>query len=234
MKKISLLAGVLIVSMVALAQEKVTADISADFVSRYIWRGQDLGHVSLQPTLGLSYKGLSLTAWGSVGLADAQDTREIDLTLDYAIGRFHACVTDYWTDDGADPDGRYFMYEAHRTNHVLEANVGYDFGLFTADWYTNFAGNDGLNNREERAYSSYFELNAPFRLGGCDWTATLGAVPYATDFYHCSGFAVTTATLRVKRDIRLTDHFSLPLFAQFAANPQSQHAYLVVGLTLHP
>lgn len=86
MKKISLLAGVLIVSMAALAQEKVTADISADFVSRYIWRGQDLGHVSLQPTLGLSYKGLSLTAWGSVGLADAQDTREIDLTLDYAIG----------------------------------------------------------------------------------------------------------------------------------------------------
>ena len=234
MKKFIMLAGALIVSIGALAQEKVKADISADFVSQYIWRGQDLGHVSLQPTLGLSYKGLSLTAWGSVGLTDSQDTREIDLTLDYAIGNFHIGITDYWTDDGGDPDGRYFMYEAHRTNHVFEANAGYDFGLFSADWYTNFAGNDGLNNDEKRAYSSYFELNAPFRLAGCDWTATLGAVPYATDFYNCSGFAVTTAALRVERDIRLTDHFSLPLFAQFTANPRSQHAYLVVGFTLRP
>lgn len=224
----------MVVSMTVLAQEKVTADISADFVSQYIWRGQDLGHVSLQPTLSLSYKGLSLTAWGNVGLADSQDTREIDLTLDYAIGNFHVSITDYWTDDGGDPEARYFMYEANRTNHVFEANVGYDFGLFSVDWYTNFAGNDGLNNRKKRAYSSYFELNAPFRLGGCDWTATLGAVPYASDFYHCSRFAVTTAALRVERAIRLTDHFTLPLFAQFAANPQSQHAYWVVGLTLHP
>ena len=49
------------------AQDRVEATVQADVVSRYIWRGQDLGDVSLQPTLGLAYKGLSLTAWGSVG-----------------------------------------------------------------------------------------------------------------------------------------------------------------------
>jgi len=52
----------------------------ADLVNQYIWRGQHLGNVSLQPTLGLEWKGLSLSTWGSVGLADAADDKEVDLT----------------------------------------------------------------------------------------------------------------------------------------------------------
>ena len=112
------------------AQEtKVETTIAADVVNQYIWRGQELGNVSLQPTLGIDYKGLSLSAWGSVGLTDPDDTKEFDLTLAYSIGGFNIGVTDYWFNTGNDPEGRYFMYEAHRTNHVFEANVGYDFGI---------------------------------------------------------------------------------------------------------
>ena len=55
------------------AQDKVEANLGLDFVNQYIWRGQDLGNVSLQPTLGASWKGLSLSAWGSVGF-DKDDT----------------------------------------------------------------------------------------------------------------------------------------------------------------
>ena len=43
-----------------MAQDKVEASVGADLVSGYIWRGQDLGGVSIQPSLGISYKGLSL------------------------------------------------------------------------------------------------------------------------------------------------------------------------------
>lgn len=39
------------------AQNKVEASVGADLVSGYIWRGQDLGGVSIQPSLGISYKG---------------------------------------------------------------------------------------------------------------------------------------------------------------------------------
>ena len=46
-----------------MAQDKVEASVGADLVSGYIWRGQDLGGVSIQPSLGISYKGLSLGAW---------------------------------------------------------------------------------------------------------------------------------------------------------------------------
>ena len=98
---------------------KVEATIGADVVNQYIWRGQDLGHTAFQPTLGISYKGLSLSAWGSVGLTDPDDTKEFDLTLGYTIGGFNIGVTDYWFSEGLDPESRYFMYDAHRTNHLF-------------------------------------------------------------------------------------------------------------------
>jgi len=64
MKKIVIIAMGLVASATALAQDKVEATIAADFVSQYVWRGLDCGNVSVQPTLGVAYKGFSLSAWG--------------------------------------------------------------------------------------------------------------------------------------------------------------------------
>jgi hypothetical protein len=236
MKKIVLFALGMVMGVTAYAQDTVEATISGDVVSSYIWRGQDLGNVSIQPTLGVSYKGLSLSAWGNVGLSNSEDTKELDLTLAYSNGGFNIGITDYWTNDGGDPEGRYFKYNAHGTNHVFEANVGYDFGFASLQWFTNFAGNDGTNKDGKRAYSSYFEVNVPFQLATVDWTATAGAIPYATSFYNgwTSGFAVTNVALKATKDIKVTDSFSIPIFGQVVANPCSQKAYLVLGFTLHP
>ena len=234
MKKIVLFALGLAVGATSYAQDEIETTISGDIVSRYIWRGQDLGNVSLQPTLGVGYKGLSLTAWGSVGLTDASDTKEFDLTLAYTIGGLNIGVTDYWLNEGLDPKNRYFKYDAHETNHVFEANIGYDFGFASLQWFTNFAGNDGVNKDGKRAYSSYAEVAVPFKLVTVDWTAAAGVVPYATDYYGTTGFAVTNLTLRADKEIKVTDSFSIPVFGQVTANPCSQKAYLVLGLTLHP
>ena len=238
MKKVKglfLMATLLFGAAAVEAQEtKVETAVEADVVNQYIWRGQELGNVSFQPTLGIDYKGLSLSAWGSVGLTDPNDTKEFDLTLSYSTGGFNIGVTDYWFNAGLDPKGRYFKYDAHETNHVFEANVGYDFGVVSLQWYTNFAGNDGLTKKGERAYSSYFEVSAPFKLAAIDWTATAGAVPYATDFYGTNGFAVTNLSLTATKEIRVTDTFSIPIFGQIATNPCSQKAYLVFGFSLRP
>ena len=224
----------LVACATALAQDEIETTLSGDVVSSYIWRGQDCGHASLQPTLGVSYKGLSLSAWGSVPLTDASDTRELDLSLSYTIGGLTVGVTDYWFSDGLDPDGRYFKYDAHQTNHLFEATAGYDFGIANVQWFTNFAGNDGTNKDGKRAYSSYMQVIVPFKFAAVDWTATAGAVPYATTSYGTTGFAVTNLALRATRDIRVTDTFAVPLFAEVSANPCSQRAYLVLGFTLQP
>lgn len=235
MKKIVLFALGLVACATAHAQdeEKVETTVAADVVSQYIWRGQDLGSVSLQPTLGIGYKGLSLSAWGSVGLSEPADSKEFDLTLAFTTGGFNIGITDYWFNN-VGPEDRYFKYEAHGTNHVFEANIGYDFGVASVQWFTNFAGNDGLNKSGKRAYSSYAEVAVPFKLATVDWTATAGAVPYATDFYGTNGFAVTNLALKATKDIKVTDSFSIPVFGLVVANPCSQKAYLVFGFTLQP
>ena len=191
MKKIVLFAWGLVLSGTALAQEKIEATIGADFVSQYIWRGLDCGNVSVQPTLGVAYKGFSLSAWGSVGFK-SEDTKEFDLTASYTVGGFSVGITDYWFNT---PEERYFNYKAHETSHVFEGMVGYDFGLLSAAWYTNFAGNDGCNKSGKRAYSSYVEVNVPFKLATCEWTGTLGAVPYAiqTRYVRMDGNAGSSA-----------------------------------------
>ncbi|MBQ3699729.1 MAG: hypothetical protein II886_07450 [Prevotella sp.] len=234
MKKIVIFAMGLVASTTTLAQEKVETTISGDIVNSYIWRGQDLGNVSLQPTLGVGYKGLSLTAWGSVGLTESADTKEFDLTLAYSIGGLNISITDYWFNAGLDPENRYFKYDAHCTNHLFEANIGYDFGPLSLQWFTNFAGNDGTNKDGKRAYSSYFEAVLPFSLAGIAWTATAGAVPWATTSYGTTGFAVTNLALKAKKEIKVTDTFSIPVFGQLVGNPCSQKAYLVFGFTLQP
>ena len=233
MKQFFLSAVLLVASTTVVAQDNIETTVSSDVVSQYIWRGQDLGNVSLQPTLGVSYKGLSLSAWGSVGL-EAADTKELDLTLAYNLGGLNIGITDYWTNDGGDPAARYFKYNAHSTNHIFEANIGYDFGLASIQWFTNFAGNDGVNKDGKRAYSSYLEVVVPFKLTAIEWTATAGAVPFATDYYDTTGFAVTNLSLKATKEIKVTDSFTIPVFAQVAANPCSQRAYLVFGLTLQP
>lgn len=216
------------------AQDKVEGSVSADVVSRYVWRGQVLGDAAVQPSASLSYKGLSLSAWGSYGFLNTEDTKEFDLTLSYTVGGFNVGVTDYWFSYyGA--DNKYFEYRAHDTEHVWEANVGYDFGPLAIQWYTNFAGADGINKSGKRAYSSYVQLSAPFTLATCDWTATIGAVPYATSFYSdVNGFAVTNVALRATKAIPVCKKWSLPLFMEGSCNPSTKKGYLVVGFTVAP
>ena len=207
MKKIVLMALMFAAGMGASAQDEgVETTVAADVVSSYIWRGQDCGSAAIQPTLGIGYKGLSLTAWGSYGLVDTNDAKEFDLTLAYTAGGFNIGLTDYWFNAGLDPEGRYFKYDAHGTNHIFEANIGYDFGA----------------------------ASVPFKVAAVDWSATVGAVPYATSFYGTDGFAITNLALKATKDIKVTDSFSIPVFAQVAANPCAQKAYFVFGFTLQP
>lgn len=218
------------------AQDKVEASVGVDLVSSYIWRGAKLDNASVQPSVSLGYKGFTLGAWGSIGLmkdSGSDAYKEFDLTLSYTTGGFTIGISDYYILPTTSSDTRYFVYDAHKTAHVFEANVGYDFGVCSVNWYTNFTGADGVNSDGDRAYSSYFEVAAPFKLGGLDWTAAVGAVPYCTSFYDdgVDGFAVTNITVKAAKDIKITPSFSLPLFGAITANPHTSDVYFTAGLS---
>ena len=231
-EKIMIATAVVATALPAAAQSEAEIKIGTDIVNQYIWRGQKLGDVSLQPTLGVEYKGFSLTAWGSVGLSNYKDTKEFDLTLAYSIGGFNIGITDYWFDTAGN---KYFRYNAHSTAHVFEGNIGYDFGVVNFQWYTNFAGNDARNKKGKMVYSSYAELKAPFDALGCAWEAAIGCVPYKTAAYsEANGFAVTNVSLKASKELAITDKFKPSVFAGIAANPSNEAAYLLCGITIEP
>lgn len=210
------------------AQDRPEVELSADVVSVNMWRAQTPYGVSIQPTLSVSWKGLWLSAWGNAGFKH-DDPREIDLTLGYERNGFSVSVTDYWIDGTSG----YFHFSPDNTGHTFEAQVGYDFNFLSVNWYTNFAGYDGVDSHDNRAYSSYLEVAAPFRLGGLEWEARVGAVPWTTDFYNdgSTGFAVTLLQLEAKKEIQFTSKFTLPIFARLVFNPTTEAARMVFGVT---
>ena len=210
------------------AQDKVEASVGADLVSGYIWRGQDLGGVSIQPSAGLSYKGFSLSAWGSVGF-NGGDTKEFDLTLGYSYGGFNIGVTDYWFTSQDSPA----RYSDYKDAHTFEVALGYDFGPLAVNWFTNFAGSVGTNEEGKDVYASYISISAPFKLGGIDWSAEIGATPWANSFYngYSDGFKVSSISLQASKEVKITDSFSFPLWAQAIWNPTTKGAYFVVGIS---
>ena len=220
----------LVIAIVAPVSAEVETTVGADVVSRYIWRGCDLGDAALQPTLGVSAAGFDLTLWGSTGIVNFTDTKEFDVTLSYGIEGLSVGVTDYWFNVGPEPYGRYFKYDEKSTNHIFEAFLGYDLGFASVTWYTNFYGND-FKADGDRAFSSYCELSAPFSALGAEWTATAGFVPMESGLYGTDGFAVTNLSLKASKELEITDKFSLPISAGLTVNPCSEMAYLVFGIS---
>lgn len=229
MKKIFSIAT-LVIAIVAPVSAEVETTVGADVVSRYIWRGCDLGEAAIQPSLGVSAAGFELSLWGSTGIVRFADTKEFDVTLSYSVAGLSAGVCDYWFSTGPEPYGRYFKYGEKATNHVFEAFLGYDFGFASITWNTNFAGNDYKENGDF-AFSSYCELAAPFSAGGADWTAAIGFVPFESPLYGTEGFAVTNISLTATKSLGITDKFSLPVSAGLTLNPCSEMAYFVFGIS---
>ena len=209
-KWVLLLMTAIALPVSSMAQDKVEFGVGADVVSKYIWRGTDLGGPSVQPSLSVAYKGLSLTAWGSIGF-DSEDDKEVDLTLAYETGNFSLSVTDYW-------------YPEYSGAHTFEAQIGYDFGLLAANWYTNFAGDD-----EE--YASYISLIAPFSLIGLDWEAEVGATPWGTDYYGTDKFSVCDLSLGASKEFNIGKSFSTTLFAKATYNPTIEKFYAAIGIS---
>ena len=235
------------------AQEKkkeVESYLDFDLLSHYYWRGLDIGGVSLQPEAYVSWKGLTVKLEGSTGF-ERTDPSEIDVTLGYELYGFNIGVTDYWT-TGVDKNNRYFHFEK-RGAHRLEANLGYICKYFGLQAYTMFWGND-FKRSGKQAYSTYIELNVPFRLGEVDWNLSIGGTPfesaghdevlenqgefgdethYIRHYFYADKATCVQANLRATKTVNL-GFAHVPVFAELNTNPYLQTAGFVCGLIITP
>ncbi|WP_233547679.1 TorF family putative porin [Parabacteroides sp. AF17-28] len=219
-----------------------TFNVQGDLVSSYIWRGMYQTGASFQPAFSFGIAGFSLTAWGSTDFDGYQASeglanKEIDLTAAYTFGNsgLTLSVADlWWAGQGAN---KYFNFKSHETAHHFEAGLAYTLPVekfpLSVAWYTMFAGQD-KDAEGGQNYSSYVELNYPFSVKRVDLNVTCGLVPYKAPQYYTNGFAVTNVALKGTTAIKVTDSFSLPIFAQAIWNPRLEDAHLVFGFTLKP
>ena len=245
------LAAITLLPAQVSAQDEFTASVSGSLVSRYMWRGIDMAGPSIQPSLTLGWKGLSLDVSGNIPF-DKEDVRDMDVTLGYSLYGFNIGVIDYWTAD-VDPKNRYFYYGGEaECPHQLEANLGYTCKYGSLQAYTMVYGND-FKIDGDRAYSTYIELSVPFRLGGLDWDVRAGVTPFESagstydetvvtesgktktvtrgDWMYGESFTCNMASIRATKNLEFK-HFNVPVFVELHTNPYLQRANLVFGVTI--
>lgn len=71
------------------AGDKVSFEVTADFFSKYVWRGQNLVDGAVfQPGVSVGYKGLTASVWGNLDITNKNDNSgnftEVDYALDYS------------------------------------------------------------------------------------------------------------------------------------------------------
>lgn len=250
-KKIAVVAMAVIATKTPVCAQvsfgEVESYVDIDLVSHYMWRGQDKGGISIQPEAYVSWSGLTFKLEGSTGI-EPSDIKKLDVTLGYEFGGLNIGVIDRWT-SGIDKNDRYFYYEK-KGAHQLEANIGYSWKYGSLQAYTIFMGNDYLISGKH-AYSTYVELNVPFKLGGIDWMASVGGTPFESagyleifetpdqethavpHYFYAEGPACVVASLRATKTIDM-GFAHVPVFAELNTNPYLQKATFLCGLTIAP
>ncbi|MCD4834146.1 MAG: hypothetical protein K8R31_10150 [Bacteroidales bacterium] len=147
-KLFSLFFAILLSTGNLFAQEETITEespwsVGADFVSRYIWRGVNLGgsSPSVQPYVEFGFgsddHSFAIGAWGAYSLSGTQTGQEADLYLTYTLRElFSLTVTDYFFPDETTGRNKYFNYnmdwdkinsgEEDQTGHVVEAAISFN------------------------------------------------------------------------------------------------------------
>lgn len=227
----------LMTTTVADAREEVKPYMSIDLTSAYLWRGERNAGVSIQPVLGIKWKGLNFYAWGNEQLAPPADQKpvkhEIDLFLKYAITQsFTVGFKDVYLNTRG--TGVFSFGSIPHAANGLDVLLNYDLKYVDLEWTTTIAGYDGYDRHGHRSYGSYLIVSAPLHYAHIDWTALVGIVPYYCSRYSddvSNGFHVNMTAIKATHTFILDRKRALSIapYMQFMVNPSSRTAYFQVG-----
>lgn len=190
------LIGVSAFSFQAFAEKKdsgFTYEVGADIVTAYLWRGQNLGGLSIQPSVTLGWKGLYLGTWANIGADNWRFNNlnpELDITIGYDNYGVQLDLTHLYYFGGdnyfrglGDPNNSFKDGEGNLTESAttMELHAGINIGEWvekvplTIDWYTTVLGFDPVFNQHgelevnehgnaKRAYSTYIQVGYDIHL----------------------------------------------------------------------
>ncbi|HNW99508.1 MAG TPA: hypothetical protein PKK00_13965 [Bacteroidales bacterium] len=180
---------------------------------------------NIQPQLIFTKGNFKLGCWGSQSING--DYSELDINATYNKGLFSFTVSDYFVFTDT-PNESYFEYSKKNTDHSYEGNITYSgtekFPL-SISASTFFYGND-VDTSGNNYYSTYVEATYPLKY----FDIILGATP-AKGLY-ANGYGIVNTGLKVYHDIKITDHFSIPVCFSIMVNPYAERVFVAVGFTL--
>lgn len=218
------------------AQSELEATVSADVVSSYVWRGFKQAGASVQPALGIGYKGFSLSAWGSTDIT-GENAKEADFSASYITNRLKLVVTDYWWD--GEKVYQYFSGPGN-SGHMVEGTIGYTFSKsfpLSISWNTFFFGKGNKKVDGKNSYSTYVELGYPFPfvVKDIDFSISTGFTPWDNAIFGTEGFKFTSISLKASKNIKFSKSFSLPVYGNIIFNPvkNKEDINFVFGFTIN-
>ena len=147
----------------------ISLEVGADVVSGYLWRGYNLGGLSIQPSVTFGWNGLYLCGWANIG-ADSWRFEELSPELDITIGYDNYGVALDLTHlyyFGGDKYLKGLDNPQNLSASTMELHAGFHLGdlvekvPLSIDWYTTMLGYDPIVDSEgnvKRAYSTYIQL----------------------------------------------------------------------------
>ncbi|HEX2920099.1 MAG TPA: hypothetical protein VHO50_02930 [Bacteroidales bacterium] len=211
-------------------KSKLSFEIRADLVSRYIWRGLPLSLSSnIQPSLVLTYGNFSFGGWGSYSLSSRYS--EADLFLCYDLGLFTLGLNDYYSEEETDLSFNDYSDFSNDTPHSIEGTLTFNgtesFPLsFTLGTFVYGADKDFDDNNY---YSTYLEVSYSASINDTDLNFFLGGTP--AEGYYSDKAAIVNLGITASHNLKISESFSLPVGTSFILNPDANDVFIVLGLT---
>ncbi len=237
-----------------------SVDLGAYLVSRYIWRGSQLGNnsPSIQPAFTFKKGSFEAGVYGAFSVSNNNFSQEIDLHVSQSFvnNAFTLTLTDYFfpTEFG---NYHYFRYGKDETGHVFEGSLSFNGTKripFTFLLATNFYGADAarINNNPQSndfnkktgiQYSTYIEVGYSFELNAVTMNSFIGinaTTPRKANRYtnyngeagfYGNAFGIVNLGFTASKSIPITKLFALPLSVSLITNLQTGKIYFVFGIS---
>ncbi len=216
----------------------LTFEVGADLVSSYLWRGQNLGGMSIQPMVSLDWKGLYVSGWANIGAYNwsfEELNPELDITIGYDNFGLAVDLTHLYYFGGDPYFGKGgFKAQEQTTGSTMEVHAGFHVGdliekfPLSLDWYTTIYGDDCYQDEKgewHRAWSTYIQVGYQFELPlGMTLDTRVGLTPwrgmysyYEEVWEDAKTVAINNINLRLQREFELK-HIYLGVWGEMMLN----------------
>ncbi len=226
--------------------------ISAQLLSRYIWRGIDVGgnlpflQPSIEVNFGNNQHNFCIELWGSYAIGKTFD-EELDVFLTYTYNEVISLTfVDYFTYDNSPSGYDLFNYRNGETPHLLEGEIGF-LGteklpislLFSIMIYGDDARRINQDGTEGRIfYSKYAELCYEKTLGEMSMTIFMGAAFDRANierneetFYGNEKPGIVNLGCSFIKPVRISENYIPEIEISMITNPSLKTAFIVAGIT---